>query len=157
MLKNSLSRRDFLKTAAASAALTATGGLVAPAIVAAKPPAQDTVTISFMGWGGVAEDEGVRAAIEKFESDQSAVKVQWLHTPDNYNEKLLSNVAAGTPPDTAFISQSQFRTLVHDGLTMDITDLVQADPVISTPDYFVEPQETQRSTDAAGHWYGIGS
>jgi multiple sugar transport system substrate-binding protein len=110
-----------------------------------------------MGWGGVAEDEGVRAAIDVFQSEQSAVQVEWLHTPDNYNEKLLSNVAAGTPPDTAFISQSQFRTLVHDGLTMDITELVEADPIISAPDYFIEPQETERSTDGMGHWYGIGS
>jgi multiple sugar transport system substrate-binding protein len=152
-----LSRRDFLKLAGSSTAVTAIGGFASPALVAAKPPAQDPITISFMGWGGVVEDEGVRAAIEVFEEEQSAVRVRWLHTPDNYNEKLLSNVAAGTPPDTAFISQSQFRTLVHDGLTMDITNLVQADPVISQPDYFIEPQEIERSTDENGRWHGIGS
>jgi multiple sugar transport system substrate-binding protein len=143
--------------ASASTAAATLGGLTSPALVVAKPLAQDVTTISFMGWGGVAEDEGVRAAIEVFQSEQSAVQVEWLHTPDSYNEKLLSNVAAGTPPDTAFISQSQFRTLVHDGLTMDITDLVQADPVISQPDYFIEPQETERSTDQNGRWHGIGS
>ncbi len=152
-----LSRREFLKLASASTAAATLGGLVSPGLVAAKPPAQDAVTISFMGWGSVVEDEGVRSAIDVFQSEQEGITVEWLHTPDNYNEKLLSNVAAGTPPDTAMISQSQFRTLVHDGLTMDITDLFQADPVISAPDYFLEPQEIQRSTDGMGHWYGIGS
>lgn len=151
-----LSRRDFLKLAGASAAATAVGPALVPRAMA-LPARQEPVEITFMGWGGVAEDEGVRAAIEVFESEQSEVKVKWLHTPDNYNEKLLSNVAAGTPPDTAFISQSQFRTLLHDGLTLDITDYVMSDPLLSQPDYFIQPQETERSTDDNGRWHGIGS
>jgi multiple sugar transport system substrate-binding protein len=156
MPEQKLSRRDFLKLAGASAAATAVGSLgLSPA--AAAPSRQDSIEITFMGWGGVAEDEGVRAAIEVFEAEQSEVTVKWLHTPDNYNEKLLSNIAAGTPPDTAFISQSQFRTLVHDGLTMDVTDFVTNDELLSQEDYFIQPQETERSTDAEGRWHGIGS
>lgn len=149
-----LSRREFLKLAGASAAAGIVGGLP---VASASPARQDTIEITFMGWGGVAEDEGVRAAIDVFQSEQSEVTVKWLHTPDNYNEKLLSNVAAGTPPDTAFISQSQFRTLVHDGLTLDVTDFVENDPLLSQADYFIQPQETERSTDENGRWHGIGS
>lgn len=151
-----LSRRDFIKVASASTA-AATIASAPFAIAAAKPAAQDVVDITFMGWGDPVEDLGVRSAIEVFQQEQSAVTVTWLHTPDNYNEKLLSNVAAGTPPDTAFISQSQFNTLVHDGLTLDITDFVEADPMLSAPDYFIQPQETERSTDVHGRWHGIGS
>ena len=156
MSQQKLSRRDFLKLAGATAATAAVGAMGVPSVLAA-PPRQEPVEITFMGWGGVAEDEGVRAAIAVFESEQSAVKVKWLHTPDSYNEKLLSNVAAGTPPDTAFISQSQFRTLVHDGLTLDITEYVENDPLLSQEDYFIQPQETERSTDEEGRWHGIGS
>lgn len=160
MSKRTLSRRDFLKMAGSSAALAAAGpnlNEISKALWLKSPPAQDTVEITFMGWGGVEEDEGVRAAIDVFHSEQSRVRVTWLHTPDDYNTKLLTNVAAGTPPDTAFISQSQFRTLVHDGLTLDVTDYVTNDPLLSQPDYFIQPQETERSADDNGRWHGIGS
>ena len=99
------------------------------------------VTITFTGWGGTEEDEGVQAAIEQFESEQDAIKVTWLHTPENYQEKLLTDIAAGTPPDTAFIGSDIYREFIRDGLLLDITDKLKADPLIGAPDYFIEPQE----------------
>jgi multiple sugar transport system substrate-binding protein len=160
MFKSKLSRRDFLKMASASAGSLATGGALmqlGAARIAAAPANQETVTISFMGWGDVVEDEGVRAAIDVFHEEQSAVQVQWLHTPDNYSETLLSNIAAGTPPDTAFISQRDYLTYVHDGLTLDITDYVTNDDLLGQEGYFIEPQETNRSADLNGRWHGVGS
>ncbi len=158
MARTRLSRRDFMKLMGLSAASAAAGTqFLRGGPVFAAPNRQGPTTITFMGWGDVAEDEGVRAAIAVFEAEQDEVRVTWMHTPDNYNEKLLANVAAGTPPDTAFISQSQFRTLVHDGLTVDITDYVMNDPLLSQENYFVQPQEIQRSTDENGRWHGIGS
>jgi multiple sugar transport system substrate-binding protein len=38
----------------------------------------------------------------------------------------------------------------------DVTSYVQADTVLSKPDYFLEPQEKERAT-LNGKWYGIGS
>jgi multiple sugar transport system substrate-binding protein len=160
-----VSRREFLLTTAT--ALVATG-LAACASAPAAPqqeaptepakpvaPAKE-VTISFMGWGDVEEDEGVRAAVEAFQEENPDVKVTWLHTPDSYQEKMLSMVAAGTPPDTAFIRAQDFQTFAYEGMLLDITDMFQADPVISQPGYFIEPQETQRCT-WEGKWYGFGS
>jgi multiple sugar transport system substrate-binding protein len=42
-------------------------------------------------------------------------------------------------------------------LLMDITDQIKADPLLGQENYFVEPQETNRSADADGRWHGIGS
>ena len=39
---------------------------------------------------------------------------------------------------------------------MDITDKLKADPVLGAPDYFLQPQETERAT-VNGKWFGIGS
>jgi multiple sugar transport system substrate-binding protein len=82
--------------------------------------------------------------------------VTWLHTPENYSEKMMAMVAAGTPPDTAFIRNQDFTTYVHTGLLLDITDMLKADPVVGAPGYFIEPQETERAT-YKGKWYGIGA
>jgi multiple sugar transport system substrate-binding protein len=122
----------------------------------AAPAPEDVVEISFMGWGGTEEDKGVRDAITQFESEQGEVKVVWWHTPDRYAEVLLANVAAGTPPDTAFIGSDVFTTYARDGMLADITEMLKGDPLIGREGYFIEPQETERST-YKGRWYGIGS
>jgi len=122
----------------------------------AAPAGAQPVEITFMGWGAPEEDEGVKKAIEQFQKEQSEVKVTWLHTPEQYAEKFLASVAAGTPPDTAFIGSDVFRTYARDGLLLDITNYVKSDPLIGAKDYFIEPQEEQRCT-YKGKWYGIGS
>ena len=174
MTKKPLSRREFLKLTGIAAA----GGILAACTspTAAPPPAEPTkapagaepeptkapapaaqaAEISFMGWGAIEEDEAVRSAIDAFKSVEPNIKVNWMHTPDSYNEKLLSLVAAKTPPDTAFVAAGDFRTFSKEGLLVDITDLVKGDPIIGAKDYFIQPQEERRCT-WQGKWYGIGS
>ena len=126
--------------------------IVKETVVAPK----ELVKISFMGWGGTEEDEGVRAAIEKFQEENPGIEVTWMHTPDAYVEKLMVNIAAGTPPDSAFINDFIFQEFARDGLLLDITGMLKADPVLGSEDYFTQPQEAERST-RNGKWYGIGS
>jgi multiple sugar transport system substrate-binding protein len=171
MKDKKLTRRDFLTLTAGAALgswLTACGA--APP-VAQQPaagtageaaqgaaPAPEQVTISFSGWGQAEEEEGIRDALKVFEEQNPDIKMEFVHIPDPgaYNDKVLSMVAAGTPPDTGFVQFDIFRTFVRDKLLFDITDLLKADPVIGKPDYFIEPQETERCTED-GRWYGIGS
>jgi multiple sugar transport system substrate-binding protein len=121
--------------------------------------AQDTVKISFGGWGGVAEDEGVQAAIEVFQSETPGIEVEWRHIPDanEYGRVLLTDIAAGTAPDASFIISDQYETLRQNGILMDITDRIKNDPLLGQPNYFIEPQETNRCADGDGRWHGIGS
>ncbi len=155
-----VSRRQFLQISGMSLAAI---GLAACAPAAPQPsgeaggaaPAGEVVEISFMGWGGVGEDEGVKAAIEVFEEEQPNIKVIWMHTPENYSEKFLSNVAAGTPADTGFIYSTDYFTFIRDGLLLDITDYMEMDPLLGREDYFIQPQESERCT-VEGRWYGIG-
>lgn len=157
--KNMLSRRDFLRASAGVtgvALLAACAPGAAPSGGQATAPGASRVEITFMGWGGTEEDEGVKAAIAQFESEQDEVKVTWLHTPENYLEKLLTDIAAGTAPDTAFIGSDIFRTFIRDSLLLDITDKLTGDSLLGAEDYFIEPQERDRCTQD-GKWYGIGS
>lgn len=150
----SLSRREFLKMAGSSAAamtmLTNMG--LSPAM------AQDVVNITFGGWGGVAEDDGVKAAIEVFMEENPGIAVEWQHTPDatEFARITRTNIAAGTAPDTAFIRSDDYETLALGGALLDLTDLIENDPLLGQENYFLEPQEKNRST-VNGRWYGIGS
>jgi len=151
----SISRREFLKLtggSATAAAMLAQLGYLPPAL------AQDVINITFGGWGGVAEDEGVKSAIEVFEAENEDINVVWQHTPSasEYSRVTLTNIAAGTAPDTSFIRSDDYETLATGGILMDITDLVRNDPLLGQPNYFIEPQESTRC-EVNGRWYGIGS
>lgn len=170
MKSASFSRRQFLKAAgtfSGAALLVACAPQATPTTAPASPkeeekpaeaPAaeQKAVTISFMGWGDTTEDQAVRTALDEFKKEEPNITVSWMHTPDNYNEKLLALVAAGTPPDTAFISAGDYRTYTKEGLLVDITQQLTTDPLLGKPDYFIEPQESKRA-QYMGKWYGIGS
>jgi len=181
-MKRRMSRREFLILAGAAGGSTllgacapspapteappaqepAAGAAVAEEAAAEAPaaaaPAAEPVNVSFSGWGATQEDEGVRAAMKVFEEENPNIKMEWIHIPDTgaYNDRVLSMAAAGTPPDTGFIQSDIFTTYARDGVLLDITDRVKADSVIGQENYFIEPQETQRST-FDGRWYGIGS
>ena len=169
-MKKQISRREFLITAsiasgagilaacapaAAPTAAPTTAPAAATATVAA-PPSADVVTIVFTGWGGTEEDQGVKDAVKYFESQTPNIKVTWIQIPENYAEKVLAMVAAGTAPDTAFTYNTVYQQYVKDGLLLDITDNLKADKVVGAPGYFIEPQESNRCT-FNGKWYGIGS
>lgn len=156
-----LSRRNFLRATAGMAGVAALAACTMPGAApagggSAAAPAGEVTEITFMGWGGTEEDEGVRAAIDVFQQEEPGIKVTWLHTPENYGEKFLANIAAGNPPDTAFIGSDIYRTFIRDGVLLDITDQLQADELVGADGYFIEPQESDRCTQD-GKWYGIGS
>jgi len=165
-MKKNMSRREFLKIAgltggasilaACKPTESATEAPAGQEEVSEAPPEAETVTITFTGWGGAEEDEGVQAAVKVFEEENPHIKVTWIHTPENYTEKIMAMTAAGTPPDTAFIYNTEFQGYAKDGLLLDITDPLKADPVVGAADYFIEPQEKERCT-RDGKWYGIGS
>lgn len=154
---NQMSRRNFLKTMGLSAASLAASSGLSPFVMRAF--AQDVVNISFGGWGGVAEDEGVKEAIGVFQAENPGIAVEWRHIPDagEYGRVLLTDIAAGTAPDTGFILSDQYETLRSNGLLMDITDRIKNDPLLGQENYFIQPQEAWRCADADGRWHGIGS
>jgi multiple sugar transport system substrate-binding protein len=161
-----LSRRDFMRLGALTAAGAALAACApaappapqptAPPQPTAIPPAPKPVTIVFTGWGGTEEDNGVKNAVKYFQDQTPDIKVNWIQIPENYAEKILSMVAAGTPPDDAFCYNTIYQDYATKGLLMDVTANIKADPVIGAPDYFIEPQEQNRCV-VNGKWYGIGS
>ena len=150
-----LSRRDFLRTMGLTSASLAASGSLSPLMMQAL--AQDVTNISFAGWGGPPEQDGVAAAIEVFQQENPGISVEWRHSPDNeFTRVFLSDVAAGAAADTSFIMSDTYETFRAEGLLMDITDRIQSDPLLGEQNYFL-PQEVQRCADDDGRWHGIGS
>ncbi len=148
-------RRSLLQTSAlfgaGAAGLTAMGGKIA------RPAAaQDPVEISMMGWGSPLEKENVDKGLQVFEGQNPDITVDWIHIPDAADQQvaLKTAIAGGNAPDVFW--STPFRDFVAIGAAMDVTDQLMADPVLGAPDYFLQPQETERDT-VNGKWFGIGS
>jgi multiple sugar transport system substrate-binding protein len=128
---------------------TAPAATAAPAAASGSP-----TTVSMMGWGSLLEKENVQKGLDLFQSRNPDIKVNWLHTPDEYDTKLKTLLAGGTPPDIFW--GGNMADYVSRGVVMDITERVKSDPTIGKADYFIQPQEQDRAT-INGKWYGIGS
>jgi multiple sugar transport system substrate-binding protein len=126
------------------------------AINAREVGADGMVRLQKMAWGSALEKEAIEKGLELFHSQQPKIRVEYLHQPDAYDDKLQALLAAGTPPDVFKVAGNLYADYVVVGALMDITDRIKRDPALGKPDYFIQPFEQERST-YKGKWYGIGS
>ena len=153
MSNKKLSRRDFLKAAATSAAVAPVYSI--PGLKSWRAPAsQDVVNLRMMAWGSPLEKANIETGLAAFMAENPGITVEYIHTPDRYDEILQTMIAGDTAPDV-FKVGNPYTDLAVRGALMDITDQVKSDPVLGAPDYFF-PFEEERST-LDGKWYGIGS
>jgi len=122
----------------------------------ATPPPVEKVTIEFLGEPGGPEWRDEEKA--KFEGENPNIEWVQVEQPEGVSrlEQLMALVAAGTPPDCARVESDVYRTFCKYGLLLGISDRIAADPVLSAPDYWIQPQERDRC-EFEGEWYGIGS
>ena len=156
-----VTRREYLRMSAlmvAGVGLVACGAQPNPgdsAASGAQAPAEEITNITFMGWGGPEESQGVLDMITRFEELNPTIKVTWQHTPEDYMTKLIAMIASGTSPDTLFTPQDYYKEFCKQGLMLDIQDYLDTDSEIDTDTYFLQPQEDGRSA-YNGRWHGIG-
>lgn len=60
--------------------------------------------ITFSSWGSVTEVQIINKVIADFEQKNPDIKVNFIHIPQNYFQKLHLLFAASTPPDVIFIN-----------------------------------------------------
>ena len=166
-----MNRREFLLLtgAASGAALLAAcqpkeTPTAAPAVATEAPPVEPTeapppaekVTIEFLGEPGTADLRAEEQ--EKFQAENPNIEWVQVEQPETVSrlEQLLTLVAAGTPPDCARVESDVYRTFCKYELLLAITENIKADPELSKPDYWIQPQESDRCV-YEGEWYGIGS
>lgn len=114
------------------------------------------VRLQKMAWGSALEKEAIEKGLELLHAQQPKFRVEYLHQPDAYDDKLQTLLAAGTAPDVFKVGGALYADYIVVGALMDITDRIKKDPLLGKPDYFIQPFEQERST-YKGKWYGIGS
>lgn len=86
-------------------------------------------TIKFSTWGSKSEIDIITPVVEKYNETHS-VKVELVHIPQNYFQKLHLLFASNLSPDVIFINNLYLKIYQKAGLLEDLSDLVDTD------DYF---------------------
>lgn len=78
-------------------------------------------TIKFMSWGSKTEVDIIRPLIEEFEEQNPDIDVEFMHTPQNYFQKLHLLAASGLTPDVVFVNNIYGPLYAENEIFMDLT------------------------------------
>jgi len=144
LIRKKLSRRDFLRASAtvAGASLLAACAPVTPAPAAppavevkpteAKPAEKAKLVIDF--WDPSTPEsawaKSKKAILDDFNAQSADIQVNMVYKPTTgqtqMSEALLTAIAAGTPPDTAYFDRFIVPTWAAENSLTDLTDLAAA-------------------------------
>ncbi len=143
---NGLSRRDFLKAVGFGSCRRDGGGVCAGLTgssagrqgAAAGAAAAEAVTkLVVASFYAVDQTAGWAGLVDQFEKDHPGVTVETQVTPwDEYLPKILTQIAADTPPDVLGVENTPFIQFVRKNVLLDLTPLLEADQAFKSTDFF---------------------
>ena len=80
------------------------------------------VHIQFATWGSESEINILKPMLEEFEKENPDIKVDLMHIPQNYFQKIHLLFASNTAPDVIFINNLYLPIYANAGVLEDLTD-----------------------------------
>ena len=93
---------------------------------AACAPGESGTTLRVALWAGGEELEIERRVADRYEALRSGVRVVLESAPNGYEERLLTSIAAGRPPDVYLLDSPDIPTFVERGLALDLAPYREA-------------------------------
>lgn len=81
----------------------------------------DKTTIQFASWGSESEIKILKPILSDFERENPSIKVDFLHIPQNYFQKIHLLFASNTAPDVIFINNQYLPVYANAGVLEDLT------------------------------------
>jgi len=97
------------------------------------------VHIQLSTWGSAQEVAVLKTLLHEFETTNPQVRVDLLHIPDNYYQKLQLLIAGDLAPDVIFTNSISFPVYASQGVFMDLQPLLakSTDPkAFSAPQFY---------------------
>lgn len=93
----------------------------------AKKTADVTLRCAF--WGDTNEIKIIKDSVDRFKKDNPGIEVNLERLPsgDPYTEKILTQIAGGTPPDVMFCNAERFYVYASKGILLPLNDYVKRD------------------------------
>ena len=102
---------------------------------------EQKVTIQFSSWGSESEIKILKPLLLDFEHDNPDIKVDFMHIPQNYFQKLHLLFASNTAPDVIFINNQYLPVYANAGL---FEDLSGEDEIFHFKDFYTKSLDALR-------------
>jgi multiple sugar transport system substrate-binding protein len=91
--------------------------------------ADNVVELKFTFWGSPFEKQAIEKAVASFNATHPTIHVTAQHTPyEAYGEKVSAMLAAGSPPDVAYLDFAQAGPFGDGGKILDLTSYFAKQP-----------------------------
>ncbi|MBE7712427.1 MAG: sugar ABC transporter substrate-binding protein [Cyanobacteria bacterium SIG26] len=84
---------------------------------------QQDVVIQFASWGSESEVSILKPVINQFEKENPQIKIDFMHIPQNYFQKIHLLFASNTAPDIVFLNNHYLPIYANAGVLEDLTSL----------------------------------
>lgn len=99
----------------------------------APTPTQTVTKLRFTYWGSEMEKAAIEQMVSAFEQANPGIDVEPIQIPyDEYTAQITAMMKSGQPPDVGYLSGLQAPLWAQEGKLLDLTDLIQNDPLLST-------------------------
>ncbi len=95
-------------------------------------------TLKFTSWGSKSEVEILKPLIEEFEQENPDISIEFIHTPQNYFQKLHLLAASNLMPDVVFVNNMYGPLYAENKLFLDLNEFLKKDENLSHDDFFEE-------------------
>lgn len=99
------------------------------------------VVIQFSSWGSKSEIEILTPILQEFEQKNPDIKIEFLHIPKNYFQKLQLLFASNLAPDVIFLNNFNAPLYYQNDLLLDLRPFIEKDTQLTENDFF--PQALQ--------------
>lgn len=79
-------------------------------------------TIQFASWGSKSEVEILKPLLDEFEHQNPDIKIEFIHIPQNYFQKIHLFFASKKAPDVIFLNNQYLPVYANAGLLREFTD-----------------------------------
>ena len=93
--------------------------LILPFMFSACSVQKNIETITFSSWGSVTETQIINGLIKEFENKNPDIKINFIHIPQNYFQKIHLLFASSTSPDVIFINNLYLPVYANNLMVLD--------------------------------------
>lgn len=97
---------------------------------------EDKITIRFSSWGSESEISIIKPVLKEFERKNPDIKIEFIHIPKNYFQKLHLLIASNLAPDVIFLNNINTPIYAKNNILLDLSNYLKNDSLISEKDFF---------------------
>ncbi|HSA06183.1 MAG TPA: sugar ABC transporter substrate-binding protein [Candidatus Gastranaerophilales bacterium] len=98
----------------------------------------DKIELKFTSWGSKSEISILKPLIEDFECQNPDITINFIHTPNNYFQKLHLLAASNLMPDVVFINNLYGPLYAGNNIFMDLNGFLEKSRELKQKDFFPE-------------------